>query len=90
MNFSEEPSRAERSALNWHEQHHSGTPWNCWCCCPRCKRESPRYAPAARAALADIEARIRASVAHVRATPRKPQESAVSVPLPTPLEGFQL
>lgn len=75
----DQPSAAERAALCWHEKHHQGLRWDCWCCCKPCKRENPHYEAAVRAALADIRARIVASLAPGR-PPRKMEEPPAPLP----------
>jgi hypothetical protein len=59
----DKPSKAEQVATRWHQEHHGTTRVDCWCCCARCRDGSPHYAAAKAAALADIAARLEASVA---------------------------
>lgn len=64
---SDKPSAAERAAQSWHtRRHRSATDKKCWCCCACCRNENPHYLNAKRAALVDIFARIRDSVASAR------------------------
>jgi hypothetical protein len=64
---SDKPSRAERAAQSWHaKQHKAPTDKRCWCCCVLCRGANPHYFDAKRAALIDIFARIRDSVATAR------------------------
>jgi hypothetical protein len=63
--FNDEPSPAEQAAQKWHDEHHT-TGRSCWCCCSGCKAENPHDADARRAALLDIEQRIRESQRSIR------------------------
>lgn len=59
----EAPSEAEQTATHWHRQNHPASRVDCWCCCASCVEINPHYGDAKAAALADIAARLVASVA---------------------------
>lgn len=56
-------SKPERAALRYHRRYHRDVEATCWCCCRECKRSNPHRPGAVAAALDDIRARIRDSVA---------------------------
>jgi hypothetical protein len=63
---SDRPSKAEQAATRWHRQQHPTSRADCWCCCRPCRTENPHHAKACAAMIADVEARIRASVREMR------------------------